>query len=212
MELHPLLGLAMVIALAVLLYIHIYRRNKPARDEAARRRGLAYALVELHEADDELVCLERLEAEAENGLSFDPDPFDRAILDVTGTRRYHRDERSEVLLQVAERLESMVSLGEASPSEVGVAMNLVERMLTGEDEEPHFFVVEHIRLEGGQAVLQRRALSEWPTWAEELDQRHGTAQSPNPADQLLLDVAKRSGVAVDLESFKHARSRLEKPE
>lgn len=208
MELNPILGLAMVVVLTVLLVIHVRRRTLPERLSAQRYAGLAYALVELYEADDELLCLERLEAEAENGLAFDASPFDRAVLDVTGDRRYRRDERSEVLLQIAERLESMAAMGEASSSEVGVAMNLIESMLTGEDEEPHFFIVEHLRLEGSKAVLQRRPLSEWPTWAEELSHWVGGKPSANPADQL-LDIAKRTGVGVDLESFKHARSKLE---
>lgn len=59
-------------------------RYKNHRRQAARRRGLEYALVEIYETKNLHLCLDRLEAEATHTISGDSEisAFDLAILEV----------------------------------------------------------------------------------------------------------------------------------
>lgn len=166
-----------IVLMAILLVIvfrqwrsqHSYCRA-PARD--AYRRGLEYALVELHAAEDDEACVERLVAEAENGKGMDPSPFDDAILDVVREHTNRRDLQARALIRAVERLQGMEHMGEASSSEVGVALDVLQELLGGSPAEPSVFITEYLHLEGGEARLVRRPLRDWPSWADDLNPIH----------------------------------------
>lgn len=160
--------------LSAALLAHMMRLRRsgraPARD--AYRRGLEYALVELHASEDEASTLERLRLEAENGRDLDPSPFDDAILDVLREHVVRRDLQARALMRAVERLQGMEHMGEASSSEVGVALDVLQELLGGTPAEPSVFVTEYLHLEGDGARLVRRPLRDWPSWADDLNPIH----------------------------------------
>lgn len=123
--------LATVVLLAAAI-VWASLRAQPRRSgrEVAYERGLTYALLELHRADDKASTAERLYAEAQEGKAFDPSPFDDAILDVLGAHLTVHDARQAALTEVLTALRSKVDLGEASQSETSVAVDLIEGMLS----------------------------------------------------------------------------------
>lgn len=127
----PNFWLLVCVALLAVAIVWASLRARPARSgrEVAYERGLTYALLELHRAEDKEATCERLFNEAREGQAFDPSPFDDAILDVLGSYLSVRDARQAALTEVASRLRSMVDLGEASTSEVSVALALLEEMM-----------------------------------------------------------------------------------
>lgn len=161
-------------ALLVVILAHVARLRRsgraPARD--AYRRGLEYALVELHASGDEASTLERLRLEAENGRDLDPSPFDDAILDVLREHVARRDLQAKALMRAMERLQGMEHMGEASSSEVSVALDVLQELLGGTPAEPSVFVTEYLHLEGDGARLVRRPLRDWPSWADDLNPIH----------------------------------------
>ena len=162
-------ALATVALLAIML-AHLLRRRRPTRSsrDGAYRRGLEYALAELHLAEDGREVAERLAREAESGRDMDPSPFDDAILDVLREHVMRRDLQARALLRAIERLQGMEHLGEASSSEVGVALDVLQELLGGTPAESSVFVTEYLHLEGGEARLVRRPLSDWPSWADDM--------------------------------------------
>ena len=164
-------ALATVALLAIML-AHLLRRRRPTRSsrDGAYRRGLEYALAELHLAEDGREVAERLAREAESGRDMDPSPFDDAIMDVVREHAHRDDLQSLALVRVGDRLQSMLDLGEASQSEVGVGMNVVEELLGGcsAEGETVMVVTEYLHLRGGRPVLVRRPLSDWPSWADDM--------------------------------------------
>lgn len=66
----------------------------------------------------------------------------------------------------------MEHMGEASSSEVGVALEVLQELLGGTPAEPSVFVTEYLHLEGGEARLVRRPLRDWPSWADDLNPIH----------------------------------------
>ena len=171
-ELDPWALLSAALLAVILAHLVRLRRSSraPARD--AYRRGLEYALVELHASGDEASTLERLRLEAENGRDLDPSPFDDAILDVLREHVMRRDLQARALLRAIERLQGMEHMGEASSSEVGVALDVLHELLGGTPAEPSVFVTEYLHLEGGEARLVRRPLRDWPSWAGDLNPVH----------------------------------------
>lgn len=160
--------LALAIALAMLLMIPLADRfhNRPSRAARVRRRGLEYALAEVFEAVDKEACRRRLRSEAENGLDMDnaPSSFDEAILEVLD-RSPGRAGYNQALSDVSDCLERMVARGEHSEAEASAGFNAVDRLMNHESESG-FFIVEYLRLERGQPVLERRPFAEWPLWAD----------------------------------------------
>ncbi len=171
-ELDPWALLSAALLAVILAHMVRLRRSgrAPARD--AYRRGLEYALVELHAGGDEAATIERLRSEAENGRDLDPSPFDDAILDVLREHVSRRDLQSRALMRAVERLQGMEHMGEASSSEVGVALDVLQELLGGTPAEPSVFVTEYLHLEGGEARLVRRPLRDWPSWADDLNPVH----------------------------------------
>lgn len=171
-ELDPWALLSAALLAVILAHMIRLRRSgrAPARD--AYRRGLEYALVELHAGGDEGATVERLRAEAENGRGLDPSPFDDAILDVLREHVMRRDLQARALLRAVECLQGMEQMGEASSSEVGVALDVLQELLGGTPAEPSVFVTEYLHLEGGEARLVRRPLRDWPSWADDLNPAH----------------------------------------
>ena len=168
-ELDPWALLSAALLAVILAHMIRLRRSgrAPARD--AYRRGLEYALVELHAGGDEEATIERLRSEAENGRDLDPSPFDDAILDVLREHVSRRDLQARALMRAVERLQGMEHMGEASSSEVGVALDVLQELLGGTPAEPSVFVTEYLHLEGGEARLVRRPLRDWPSWADDLN-------------------------------------------
>lgn len=164
--------LSAVLFAIILAHLVRLRRSSraPARD--AYRRGLEYALVELHASGDEASTLERLRLEAENGRDLGPSPFDDAILDVLREHVARRDLQAMALMRAMERLQGMEHMGEASSSEVSVALDVLQELLGGTPAEPSVFVTEHLHLEGDGARLVRRPLRDWPSWAYDLNPIH----------------------------------------
>ena len=171
-ELDPWALLSAALLAVILAHMIRLRRSgrAPARD--AYRRGLEYALVELHASEDEASTLERLRLEAENGRDLDPSPFDDTILDVLREHVARRDLQARALMRAVERLQGMEHMGEASSSEVGVALDVLQELLGGTPAEPSVFVTEYLHLEGGEARLVRRPLRDWPSWADDLNPVH----------------------------------------
>lgn len=166
-------ALLSVALLAIMLAQLVASRRRPlvsSRD--AYRRGLEYALVELHAGGDEDATVERLRSEAKNGRDLDPSPFDDAILDVLREHVMRRDLQARALLRAVERLQGMERMGEASSSEVGVALDVLQELLGSTPAEPSVFVTEYLHLEGGEARLVRRPLRDWPSWADDLNPVH----------------------------------------
>lgn len=161
-------------ALLAIMLAHVIRsrssKRVPGRD--AYRRGLEYALVELHAAEDDEACAERLVHEAENGRDTDPSPFDDAILDVVREHTRRRDLQTTALMRAVERLQGMEHMGEASSSEVGVALDVLQELLGGSPAEPSVFITEYLHLESGEARMVRRPLRDWPSWADDLNPLH----------------------------------------
>lgn len=168
----PWVALSMVLMAIILAHlIRIWRGQRvPARD--AYHKGLAYALVELHAAEDDEACIERLTSEAENGKDMDPSPFDDAILDVVRAHTRRRDLQAAALMRAIERLQGMEHMGEASSSEVGVALDVLNELLGGSPAEPSVFITEYLHIEGGEARLVRSPLADWPSWADDLNPLH----------------------------------------
>lgn len=159
--------------LAIMLAQLLASRRRPLVSSAdAYRRGLEYALVELHAGGDEAATIERLRSEAENGRDLDPSPFDDAILDVLREHVMRRDLQARALLRAVERLQGMEHMGEASSSEVGVALEVLQELLGSTPAEPSVFVTEYLHLEGGEARLVRRPLRDGPSWADDLNPVH----------------------------------------
>ena len=73
---------------------------------------------------------------------------------------------------LVERLQGMEHMGEASSSEVGVALDVLQELLGGTPAEPSVFVTEYLHLEGGEARLGRRPLRDGPSWADDLSPVH----------------------------------------
>ena len=171
-ELDPWALLSAALLAVILAHMVRLRRSgrAPARD--AYRRGLEYALVELHASEDEAATIERLRMEAENGRDLDPSPFDDAILDVLREHVARRDLQARALMRAVERLQGMEHMGEASSSEVGVALDVLQELLGGTPAEPSVFVTEYLHLEGDGARLVRRPLRDWPSWADDLNPIH----------------------------------------
>lgn len=124
----PWASLSAVLFAIILANMIRLRRSGRAPAPDAYRRGLEYALVELHAGGDEEATIERLRSEAENGRDLGPSPFDDAILDVLREHVSRRDLQARALMRAVERLQGMVDLGEASSSEVGVALGVLEEM------------------------------------------------------------------------------------
>ena len=170
-ELDPWALLSVLLAVILAHMVRLRRSGRaPARD--AYRRGLEYALVELHASEDEAATIERLRMEAENGRDLDPSPFDDAILDVLREHVARRDLQARALMRAVERLQGMEHMGEASSSEVGVALDVLQELLGGTPAEPSVFVTEYLHLEGDGARLVRRPLRDWPSWADDLNPIH----------------------------------------
>ena len=126
----PNFWLLACVALLAVAIVWASLRARPARSgrEVAYERGLTYALLELHRSDDKEETAERLFNEAREGQLHDPSPFDDAILDAVGAYLSVRDARHEALTEAIMRLRSMVDQGEASSSEVSVALGVLEEM------------------------------------------------------------------------------------
>jgi len=171
-ELDPWALLSAALLAVILAHMIRLRRSgrAPARD--AYRRGLEYALVELHASEDEASTLERLRLEAEDGRDLDPSPFDDAILGVLREHVARRDLQARALMRAVERLQGMEHMGEASSSEVGVALDVLQELLGGTPAEPSVFVTEYLHLEGDGSRLVRRPLRDWPSWADDLNPIH----------------------------------------
>lgn len=121
--------LAAIVLLAVAI-VWAATRKQPTRSgrEVAYENGLKYALLEMHLSDDKEETARHLFEEAQSGKFHDPSPFDDAILDVIGSYLNARDARQAGLHEAIMRLRDMVDLGEASSSEVGVALGVLEEM------------------------------------------------------------------------------------
>lgn len=167
-------ALVAVVLLAFVLveFLVIYRLlTGPRRGtrEQAYRRGLEYALTELFLARqkgkaEEMDAADELEWQADAGSQVDPSPFDRAIMDVLRNRRVLEELEHGVLMRVHDRLASAAHLGEASQSEVGLALHIVGEIMGWEGEEPAVFVPAYYRLAGGVVQHVRRPLHEHPSW------------------------------------------------
>ena len=126
----PNFWLLIAIVLLAVAIVWAATRKQPTRSgrEVAYENGLKYALLEIHLSDDKEETCRRLFREAQEGQEFDPSPFDEAILDAIGAYVSVRDARQAGLNEAIMRLRGMVDLGEASSSEVGVALGVLEEM------------------------------------------------------------------------------------
>lgn len=126
----PNFWLLIAIVLLAAAIVWAATRKQPTRSgrEVAYENGLKYALLEIHLSDDKEETCKRLFEEAQEGQAFDPSPFDEAILDAIGAYVNARDARQAGLNEAIMRLRGMVDLGEASSSEVSVALSVLEEM------------------------------------------------------------------------------------
>lgn len=167
-------ALVAVVLLAFVLveFLVIYRlltHDSRGGAERAYKRGLEYALVALYTGRlkgelEELEAIEELEWQADAGNLVDPSPFDTAIQDVLRNHAKLGELRGNTLMRVHDRLASMLHLGEAAQSEVGVAMDVLDELQGGDGEEPSVFVPAYYRLAGGVVQHVRRPLHERPSW------------------------------------------------